>query len=122
MTDLAAPGAARFPEVPGPGAHYESFYVKASDPQRPRGVWIRYTVFKRPGQALVGSLWCTLWPDGAGPVARKVTVGAAELGAGGDDYIRVATSRLAPGLVVGEAGDAGWDLRFDAAAAPFAPP
>ena len=120
MIDPAALSAARFPEVPGAGAHYESFYVKASDPERPRGVWIRYTVFKRPGEAPVGSVWCTLWPDGAAPAARKLTVAAADLGAGGDDYIRVAASRLAPGVVAGSAGDAGWDLRFADAAAPFA--
>jgi hypothetical protein len=27
-------------------------YLKASDPERPRGVWIRYTVLKRPGVSL----------------------------------------------------------------------
>ena len=120
MTDLSALSTARFPEIPIADAHYESFYVKASDPERPRGVWIRYTVFKRSGEAPVGSVWCTVWPGGPAPVARKLTVAAAELGAGGDDHIRVGASRLAPGLVVGSAGDAVWDLRLADAAAPFA--
>ena len=67
------PTEARFPSVPGGAGHYESFYLKACDPERPLGAWIRYTVHKRPGAAPTGSLWFTLFgPDG--PRAAKVTV------------------------------------------------
>jgi hypothetical protein len=114
--DLAA---ARFGEVARAAPHYESFYVKASDPGRPRGVWLRYTAFKRPGEAAVGSLWCTLWPGGGPPVARKVTLGPSELRAGDGDYIAIGASRLEPGLAAGEAGDASWELRYADAAATF---
>ena len=63
---------ARFPDVEAKAGHYESFYLKASDPAAPRGIWIRYTVHKRPGEAPRGSLWFTLFgPEG--PRAVKVT-------------------------------------------------
>ena len=34
---------------PSSAGHYESFYLKACHPDEPLGVWIRYTVHKRPG-------------------------------------------------------------------------
>ena len=43
------PTEARFPAVPVEAGHYESFYLKACHPAEPLGVWIRYTVHKRPG-------------------------------------------------------------------------
>ncbi len=51
---------ARFPGVRQGAGHYESFYVKAPTPQGGRGVWIRHTVHKRPGEAPSASLWLTL--------------------------------------------------------------
>ena len=41
---------ARFPGVERGAGHYESFYIKATDPSGGRGVWIRQTVNKRPGE------------------------------------------------------------------------
>src|SRR5436190_2599719 len=104
---------ARFPDVaPGKG-HYESFYLRAFDPALPRGVWIRYTVHKRPRARPRGSLWFTLFDSrAAGPVATKVTL--EHLGAAPDEYIHIGESRFAPGHVIGSAdGDAAWDLRFE---------
>lgn len=46
---------------------YESRYLRAVDPERPRGVWIRNTSHQRPGQAPTGALWCTVWDAEAGP-------------------------------------------------------
>jgi hypothetical protein len=46
---------------------YESRYLRAVDPARPRGVWIRHTTHQRPGAEPVGALWCTLWDAEAGP-------------------------------------------------------
>jgi hypothetical protein len=58
---LADPAAARWPAVrPGRG-HYESYYVRAVDPARPRGVWIRYTVSAAPGGPTNGQLWFTFF-------------------------------------------------------------
>ena len=39
---------ARFPAVPPAAGHYESYYMRAAHPTDPLGVWIRYTVHKRP--------------------------------------------------------------------------
>ena len=66
---------ARFPHVaPGKG-HYESFYLRAVNPERPRGAWIRHTTHQRPGQAPTGSVWCTYSDAEAGaPYAVKETL------------------------------------------------
>ena len=46
---------------------YESHYLRAVDPARPRGAWIRHTSHQRPGEAPTGALWCTVWDAEAGP-------------------------------------------------------
>jgi hypothetical protein len=46
---------------------YESHYLRAVDPARPRGAWIRSTTHQRPGEAATGALWCTVWDAEAGP-------------------------------------------------------
>jgi hypothetical protein len=46
---------------------YESRYLRAVDPVRPRGAWIRYTSHQRPGGRPTGALWCTVWDVEAGP-------------------------------------------------------
>ena len=46
---------------------YESHYLRAVDPARPRGAWIRHTSYQRPGEAATGALWCTVWDAEAGP-------------------------------------------------------
>ena len=104
---------ARFPEVEPKAGHYESFYLKASDPASARALWVRYTVHKRPGEAPNGSLWCTLFtPDG--PRAVKVTTPAAS--SPPDRYIQIGESVLGPGEVRGSAEAEGrsalWQLGF----------
>jgi hypothetical protein len=49
------------------GGSYESHYLRAVDPERPRGAWIRHTTHQRPGAAPTGALWCTVWDAEAGP-------------------------------------------------------
>jgi hypothetical protein len=51
----------------GMPAGYESHYLRAVDPARPRGAWIRHTSHQRPGEAPTGALWCTVWDAEAGP-------------------------------------------------------
>jgi hypothetical protein len=46
---------------------YSSHYLRAVDPARPRGAWIRYTAHRRPDEAATGALWCTVWDAEAGP-------------------------------------------------------
>jgi hypothetical protein len=49
------------------GGRYESHYLRAVDPARPRGAWIRRTTHQRAGEAPTGALWCTVWDAEAGP-------------------------------------------------------
>jgi hypothetical protein len=114
----------RFPEVPAAVGHYESMFLTLSDPDGGRAVWIRYTVHRVPGGAAVGSLWCTAfdraWPA---PRAAKVTLPAAELGAGAGEYLHIGSAVIAPGRVTGAAVTeqcaARWELAFTAAEPPF---
>jgi hypothetical protein len=114
--------AARFPHVAANAGHYESFYVKACHPSEPLGMWIRYTVHKRPGAAPRGSVWLALFDAAAdAPWAVKETLD--DVGAGADHHIHVGRSRFEPGRVRGGAvaGQrlASWDLAFDAPGEPF---
>jgi hypothetical protein len=49
------------------GGRYESHYLRAVDPARPRGAWIRRTTHQRPGESPTGALWCTVWDVEPGP-------------------------------------------------------
>lgn len=91
---------------------YESWYLKASHPSEPLGVWIRYTTHQKPGGPERGSLWFTLFCDGP-PLAAKVTPGPEALSRGGGEFIRIGDSSFADGRVQGSALDASWDLRFE---------
>src|SRR3712207_1514714 len=115
MADVRS--AARYPDVAERAGHYESFYLKACHPEEPRALWIRHTVFKRPGEAPVGSLWCTLF-DAAWdrPAAFKETLGPDALGVRDDEYLHVGATRLAPGIAEGPA----WRLGFQGDSESFA--
>lgn len=116
----ALPTRARFPGVPLEDGHYESFYLKACHPEEPLGVWIRYTVHKRPGARPSGSLWFVLFgPDG--PQASKVTLD--DVGVGDEHFIRIGESTFGPGRIRGAAPseplDASWELDFACQTDPF---
>ena len=116
--------AARFPHVaPGKG-HYESFYLRAVDPERPRGAWIRYTTHQRPGGPPTGSVWCTYSDAEAGAAVRRQADAAGPGGRPGrldrDRRERVRAARRArPGRGRGPLGRLGArDARRRRAAAP----
>jgi hypothetical protein len=90
---------------------YESWYLKASHPSEPLGVWIRYTTHQKPGEPERGSLWFTLFDAGA-PHAAKVTPGPEALSRGNGAFIRIGDAQFADGRVQGSALDATWDLTF----------
>jgi hypothetical protein len=90
---------------------YESWYLKASHPTEPVGVWIRYTTHQKPGEPETGSLWFTLF--GSEPAAAKVTPGPEALSRGGGQFIRIGESVFADGRVSGAALEASWDLTFE---------
>ncbi len=115
---------ARFPGVSRDKGHYESFYLKASQPGGGRSVWLRHTTHQRPGEAVQGSLWLTAF-DAAepGPHATKATLPAAEVSAPEGEYIQIGDSVLGPGhakgSIAGDAPHASWDLTFEGDAEPL---
>lgn len=107
---------ARFPGIDAARPHYESFYLKASDPRGGRAVWLRHTVQHRRGEEPTGALWLTLFDQAKGaPLALKLT---QQRGASVPDgaYIQVADAVLAPGRAVGrmhvDGVEASWDLAY----------
>lgn len=108
---------ARFPSVPIETGHYESFYMKASDPAGGRAVWIRHTVHKRPGAEPTCAVWMT-WFDASAeaPRAAKSRHGAETLSTPDGAYLRVDGSEIGPGWVRGSVSaggtEASWGLRF----------
>jgi hypothetical protein len=114
--------SAVFPSVADGRGHYESFYLRASHPSEPLGVWIRHTVHKPPGRRPKGSVWFTLFEAG-GPRASKVTVEAAELSVPDGGYLRVGGSEIGPGRAAGSAPSdrlqPAWDLTFEDGAPAF---
>jgi hypothetical protein len=109
--------SARFPALDEGAGHYESFYLKASHPAGGVGLWIRYTVHKRPGEAAQGSLWCTLFDRSEQDAPWAVKHTTAHVGALEREYIHVGDSVFAPGSVSGhaegEGRSASWELSFE---------
>jgi hypothetical protein len=110
------PTGARFEDVARKAGHYESFYMKACHPAGRLGVWIRYTVHKRPGEEPLGSLWFTLFDaEAERPYAVKATL--PQPTAQGDDWLRVGEAVIGAGRATGAASgagrDASWELRFE---------
>jgi hypothetical protein len=114
---MAAPtlrATARFPAVPPAAGHYESFYLKAARPGGGQAVWIRYTVWKAPGAAPVGALWCTVFDAGlARPMAWKASF--PRPGVRADEYVHVGDGRLTADLAEGPS----WRLSFTGDDPPF---
>lgn len=92
---------------------YESFYLRAVAPEEPVGVWVRYTVHKRPGERARGSVWCTVFDARAGrPWMHKLT--SEELSAPDGAWIAIGDSRMGDGFAEGECGGARWSLKVQA--------
>ena len=111
---------ARFPHVAPDKGHYESFYLRAVDPERPRGAWIRHTTHQRPGQAPTGSVWCTYSDaDHGAPYAVKETLPAPRAA----DWIAIGDSTFGPAGAHGHAEaqgrSAAWELAMRGDAAPL---
>jgi hypothetical protein len=112
------PARARFPDVDAGAGHYESFYMRAAHPSEPLGIWIRYTVHKRPGEDPKGSLWFTLFDGNAdAPLATKLTVPGPQ--AGGEAFIEIDESTFGEGFVKGSANDVSWHLTYDGVEPPL---
>ena len=91
---------------------YESYYLRAVDPARPRGAWIRHTSHQRPGEAPTGALWCTVWDAEAGaPYAVKESLPAPSPPAG-------AATRFA-GEASAEGRSGAWEIEAAGDEAPL---
>ena len=115
---------ARFPGVGRGGGHYESFYLKLAAPEGGRGLWIRHTVHKRPGEEPTCALWFVLFDSSAaGPRATKRQFGPDQLDVPPGSYVRVADAVLADGRATGSVSTAAlsaeWDLSFSDSHQPF---
>jgi len=109
------PARAIFPRIAARAGGYESFYLRAVSPSAAVGVWIRYTVHKRPGEPPLGSVWCTVFDARRGrPFMHKLTT--SRLTAPPQGWIEVGDSEqggsFGPGHADGVCGPARWDLRF----------
>jgi hypothetical protein len=105
------PASAIFPTAPMRAGMYESFYLRAVSSEEPVGVWLRYTVHKRPGQRPSGSVWCTVFDVRRGqPFMHKLTVDELRVPAGG--WIEIDGARITPEEAEGRCGPACWSLRF----------
>lgn len=110
---------ARFPALDEGAGHYESFYLKATDPAGGGAVWIRHTIHKRPGAEPTCSIWFTRFDETVGhrPRATKASFGSDRLSVPAGSYVRVADAEIGPGAAVGrietEALSAEWELSFE---------
>ena len=109
----SASSSARFPEARLRAGMYESFYLRAVAPNDPIGVWIRYTVHKRPGESATGSVWCTAFDAARGePSMQKLTTERVRTSSG--NWIAIGEeSEIGPGAARGSCGEARWSLTFD---------
>ncbi len=105
-----------FPAAPAGAGMYESFYLRAVSPADPLGVWLRYTVHKRPGSAPRGSIWCTVFDRSRGaPFMHKAS--SSELSVRPGEWIGIGDqAMLGPETAEGSCGGARWSLRFRSAA------
>jgi hypothetical protein len=108
---LLSADAPRWPQERPDRGLYESFFLRAVDPSRPRAVWIRYTVLRAAGGEPTGQLWCTYF-DRSAPAPRAVRVDARGPVTGDGAWIRLGDSSFGVGHVAGSAGEARWALRF----------
>jgi hypothetical protein len=103
--------SAIFPTVKPAAGFYESFYLRAVSPREPIGVWIRYTVHKRPGAVPRGSLWCTVFDTRRGrPFQHKLT--STRLAVPDAGWIAIEGAEIGPGRAEGSCGEVSWRLRF----------
>src|SRR4051812_34942119 len=119
---MLAPFLPRWPSVRSGRGHYESYYVRAVDPARPRGLWIRYTVSVPPGGRPSGRLWCALF-DRSRPGPRGLRTAGDDVGTDDAGLVGIGASTFADGAAEGalEAADgsARWSLRWAGTETPL---
>jgi hypothetical protein len=131
---------ARFPDLaPGRG-HYESFFLRAVDPVRPRAMWIRHTVHQAaasmgaggaaasptgapadrpPAASPTAAVWCTVFEDGR-PFAVKQSGLTPVVPRGG--WIGAGVSTMGPDGACGAATAGGRRASWELSVAGSGPP
>jgi hypothetical protein len=107
----------------GVAGGYESYGLRAVDPDRPRAVWLRHTIFRAPGEAPVGSSWITIFGAGAPTGRSLLTHKASDSDPTVDGgRLRVGDSVFGARGVEGAAGPAEWDLTWGGSQQPVRHP
>jgi hypothetical protein len=106
------------------GGGYESYYLKAANPDGDTSVWVRHTVHQAPGGQPRGSLWCTLFERGAArPYAVKQTFEEVVAPPEGGGLLAIGEAVFGLGSVSGEARGEGrsasWRLELSGGAEPL---
>lgn len=106
--------------------HYESWFVRATDPRGLRAFWLRYTVFspRGPGHDAVGDLWAVVSDRATGviaPVKQSFPIASCSFAADRLD-VQLGDARLTDRAVVGTATESGHAIRWDLALAGGGPP
>jgi hypothetical protein len=109
------------------GGFYESFFLRANHPVRPRAFWIRYTAFspRRSPRDTVGELWGVVFDKERGRHrAYKTEAPWAECAFDETEFgARIGAATLAPGHANGAIACAGgefsWSLRFAGSERPL---
>ena len=120
--------------------HVESYFLRANHPDEPRAVWLKATVLAPKGtsQGTAGEATSRVWAilfDGTTDTVwagqQTVPLAEAHFEAGGDGRVDIEAAGCsftlgpngtAAGSLTTDAGSGAWDLRWEAAPAPFGAP
>ena len=117
--------AARSPASSAAPATTRASTSRPRDPAGGRGVWIRHTVHKRPGEEPTAAIWFTLFDAGRARAAGDEGELRCRLSSRPPPgtYIRIDGAVLEPGRAAGRIETpeltASWDLTFDDPGEPF---
>jgi hypothetical protein len=105
-------------------AHVESYFFKLNDGHARRALWLKATIFARPGQAPIAEAWAISFDRDDGHRAAKQTVprSAATFPTGEKLGIRVASLSIDEGRLHGSVASGGVSIAFDLAYTCDAPP
>jgi hypothetical protein len=106
----------------GAGPFYESYFLKAADPDGQRAIWIRYTTHQVAGGPLEGTLWLTDFVSGRVRKAQLTDLPVTALEGGGLALGRA--GRITPDGAIGELrseqGPSHWTLSLTPQDEPLA--
>lgn len=116
----------------GAGGHYESCWFRLNDPDAPRAVWIRYTVFKPEGSSkeamkeAIAEVWAMVFERGVrSPVAVRIDHPITECAyedRDGAPYAKMPSAEMSSSSIRGDVVTGShhvkWDLAISGGGAP----